>query len=73
MSLSPNTYLSSLLLDQSSHGQSFDVIQSQIKEEIHDYASGNLCFQISNLVSNWDEVRKTKSKHTHNLWLDPYR
>ena len=56
LSLSPNIYLSSVLLAQSSQGQSFDVIQSQIKyfvkvankssdpkEEFHVYAFGNLC------------------------------
>ena len=54
LSLSPNIYLSSLLLAQSSQGQSSDVIESQIKyflkvankssdpkEEFHVYASGN--------------------------------
>jgi hypothetical protein len=73
MSLSLNVYLSSLLLDQSTQGQSFDVTQSQIEEEVHVYASGKPCFQISSLVSNWDKVRKTKRKHAQNLWLDPYR
>ena len=55
LSLSPNIYLSSLLLSQSSQGQSFNVIQSQIKyflkvanksnhpkEKFHVYASDNL-------------------------------
>ncbi|CAF4255805.1 unnamed protein product, partial [Adineta steineri] len=77
LSLSPNIYLSSLLLAQYFQGKSFDVIQSQMKyflkvankssdpkEEFHVYASGNLCFQISNLVSNWDKVNKAKGKHT---------
>ena len=73
LSLSRNIYLSSLLLSQSSQGQSFDVIQSKIKEELHVYASNNLCFEISNLVSNWDKVNKTKMKHTQKIWLDPYR
>ena len=71
LSLSPNISLSSLLLAQSSQGQSFDVIQSQIKyflkvenkssypkEEYHVFVFGNLCFQINNLVMNWDKVRK---------------
>ena len=73
MSLSLNIYLSSLSLSQSSQGKSCDVIQSQIKEELHLYASDNLCSQISNLVSNWDKVRKTKRKNAQIFWLDPSR
>ena len=87
LSLSQNIYLSSLLLAQFSQGQSFNVIQSQIKdflkvankindhkEEFQVYAYGNLCFQISIIVSNWDKSNKTKWKHTQfqKLWLDPY-
>jgi hypothetical protein len=87
LSLSTNIYLSSLLLAQSAQGQSFNVIQSQIKyflkvaDESNDpkveflvYASGNLCFQISNLVMNWDKANKAKGKHTQfqKLSLDPY-
>ena len=66
LSFTPNIYSSSLLLAQIAQGQSF-VIQFQIKDllkmenrstdkkgELHVYASDNLCFQISNLVSNWD-------------------
>ena len=86
LSLSQNIYLSSLLLAQSTQGQSFNVIQSQIKDflkvadksndpkaKFYVYASGNLCSQVSNMGSNWDKVRKTKRKHTQKLWLDPYR
>ena len=86
LSLSPNIYLSSLLLPQYSKGQYFNVIQSQIKdflkvankskdpkEEFHVYASGNLCSKISNLVLNWEKVKKTKRKHAQKIWLDPYR
>ena len=63
LSISQNIYLSSFILAQSSQGQSFDVIRSQIKyffkvankrndpkEEFHVYAYSNLFFQISNLV-----------------------
>jgi hypothetical protein len=77
LSFSPNIYLSSFLLAQSSQGQYFDVIQSQIqyflkvankssdpKDEFHVYVSGNLCVQITNPVSNWDKVNKAKEKHT---------
>ena len=73
MSLSLNICLFSLSLTQSSQGKYFDAIHSQIKEETHVYASGNPCFQISNLVSNWGKVGKTKRKHAQNIWLHPYR
>ena len=53
LSFFQNIYSSSLQLAQISQGQSFDVIQSQIKEEIHVYASDNIFFQINNLMSNW--------------------
>ena len=72
---SPNIYLLSLLLDQFSLGQYF-AIKSQIKdllktenisanhkEELHVYASDNLCSQINNLVLNRDKVRKTKKRN----------
>ena len=77
LGVSPNIYLSSLLLAQSSQGQYFDAIQSQIKyflkmegksndpkAKFHVYAYGNLFFQISNLVLNWDKYNKAKGKHT---------
>ena len=74
---SQNIYSLSLLLAQISQGQ-FVVIQFQIKdfdhkEELHVYASNNLCSQISDLVSNWDKVIKTKMRHAQKLWLDPYK
>ena len=86
LNLSPNIYLSSLLLDQSCQGKSFDVIQSQIKDilkvankssdlkrEFHVFAFGDLCFQISNLVPNSKKVSKAKRKHTiSKAWIDPY-
>ena len=65
-----------------------DAIQSQIKdflkvankssdpkEEFHVYAFGTLCFQINNMVSNWDRVSKAKGKHTQfqKVWPDPYK
>jgi hypothetical protein len=70
---------------QLSPGQSFS-IQSKIKdllkmenigtdhkEYIYVYALDNLCSQINKLVSKRDRVRKTKKKHNHKFWLDPYR
>ena len=84
LSFSTNIYSLSLILAQIAQGQSF-VIQFQIKyllkmgnihidhkEELHVYASDNLCSQISNLVSNQDKVRKTKMRHAQKLCLDPY-
>ena len=82
---SSNIYLLSLLLDQLYPGQTI-FIQSEIKDlllvanigtdhkwYIYVYASNNLCSQINKLVSKWDRVRKTKEKHVHKLWFDPYR
>jgi hypothetical protein len=78
-------YLLSPLSNQLYPGQSFP-IESEIKdllkienigtdhkEYIYDYASDNLGSQIHKLVSKWERVRKTKKKHTHKLWLNPYR
>ena len=85
LSFSSNIYLLSLLLDQLYLGQSFP-LQSKIKDllkmenigtdhkgYIYVYASDNLCSQINKLVSKRDRVKKTKEKHAHKLWLDPYR
>ena len=82
LSISPNIYLPSLVLSQYAQGQSFNVIQSQIKyflkdpkTKFHVYACGNLCFQISNLVSNWDKANKAKQKHMQfqKIWIEPYK
>ena len=43
------------------------------KEELHVYASDNICSQIGNPVSNQDKVRKTKMRNAQKLWFDPYR
>ena len=85
LSFSSNIYLLSLLLDQLYPGQSFP-IQSEIKdllkmenivtdhkEYIYVYASDNLSSQVKKLVSKRYKVRKTKEKHAHKLWIDPYR
>ena len=85
VSLSSHIYLLSPLSDQLYVGQSFP-IQSKIKDllkmanigidhkgYIYVYASDNLCSQINKLVSKRDRVRKTRKKHTHKFWLDPYR
>ena len=85
VSFSSHIYLLLPVSDQFSHGQSFS-IQSEIKdllivanigtdhkEYIYVYASDNLCSQINKLVSKRDRVGKTKEKHAHKLWLDPYR
>ena len=85
LSSSSNIYLLSLLLDQPSIGQTFSIpsktknllimanIGTDNKEYIYVYALDNLCSQINKLVSKRDRVRKTKEKHAHKLWLDPYR
>ena len=73
LSFFPNIYLFSLLLAQFSPGKSSS-IESQIKDLLtiesiktyNVYASDN---QINKLVSNWDEVRKTKVKHAQKFWL----
>ena len=85
VSFSSHIYLLSPLSDQLYPGQS-SPIQSEIKdllkienigtdhkEYIYDYASDNLGPQIHKLVSKWERVRKTKKKHAHKLWLNPYR
>jgi hypothetical protein len=78
-------YLLSPLSDQLYPRQSFS-IQSEIKdllkmenigndqkEYIYNYASDNICSQINKLVSKRGKVGKTKEKHAHKLWVDPYR
>ena len=85
VSFSSHIYLLSPLSDQLYLGQSFS-IQSKIKdllkmenigtdqkEYIYVYASVNICSQINKLVSKRGRVRKTKKKHAHKFWLDPYR
>ena len=85
VNFSSHIYLLSPLSDQLYLRQYFP-IQSKIKdllkmenigtnhkEYIYVYASDNLCSQINKLVSKWYRVKKTKEKHAHKLWLDPYR
>lgn len=82
---SSHIYLLSPLSDQLYPGQSFPIqfeikdllkmenIRTDHKEYIYDYASDNLCSQIYKLVSKRERVKKTKKKHAHKLWLNPYR
>ena len=85
LSFSSHIYLLSPLSDELYPGKSFS-IQSKIKdllkmenigtdqkEDIHVYASDNICSQINKLVSKRGTVRKTKEKHAHKFWLNPYR
>jgi hypothetical protein len=83
--LSLHIYLLLPLSDQFFLGQSLSIqfeikdllimanIGTNHKEYIYVYASENICSQINKLVSKWERVRKTKEKHAHKLWLDPYR
>ena len=51
-----------------------EIKSNDSKEKFHVYASGNLCFQISNLELNWDKDSKAKGKHKQfqKVCLDPY-
>lgn len=85
--LSPNIYLLSLLLAQSTSGKSSNFIQfwinallkledkrNKAKGKSHVYTSGNKQFQVGDLMLKWNKPSKARGKHSkfQNIWLGLY-